>query len=51
MDLFDWELGGRNEHGVESGGGCSWVTVVLIGILVGLVMLASAFFGFLRGLL
>ncbi|WP_328301600.1 hypothetical protein OG389_30115 [Streptomyces sp. NBC_00435] len=51
MDLFDWELGGGDRADGGPGGGCSWVTAVLIGVLVLLAVLVHSFFGFLRGLL
>ncbi|MFC9704850.1 hypothetical protein ACWGQ4_09980 [Streptomyces sp. NPDC055721] len=41
MDLFDGEWGGRDDNSVDSGGSCSWVTVVMIGILVLIVILAN----------
>lgn len=50
MDFFDWELGGRDGDDAGPGGGCSWFTVVFIGILVLLAVLVHSFFGFLRGL-
>ncbi|CAM5624005.1 hypothetical protein SAVIM338S_05876 [Streptomyces avidinii] len=53
MDLFDWELGGGRGEGDASpgGGGCSWFTVVIVGVFVLLAVLVHTFFGFLRGLL
>ncbi|MFH8842932.1 hypothetical protein [Streptomyces sp. NPDC017868] len=47
MDLFDVEVGGEDEHHVGSGGGCSWVTVVLLGVAVLLAVLTSWFFDLL----
>ncbi|MFB7590075.1 hypothetical protein [Streptomyces sp. NPDC056169] len=41
MDLFDGELGGRDDSNVEAGGSCSWVTVVVIGIVVLIVVLMN----------
>ncbi|WP_202547316.1 hypothetical protein [Streptomyces sp. SID2119] len=51
MDLFDAELGGRDEPEAREGGGCSWVTVVIIGIFVLLAVLMHALFGWARDLL
>ncbi|MFH9266594.1 MULTISPECIES: hypothetical protein [unclassified Streptomyces] len=51
MDLFDAELGGRDEPSTGPGGSCSWGTVVILGILVLLAVLAHAFFGWARDLL
>ncbi|MCX4986302.1 hypothetical protein [Streptomyces sp. NBC_00572] len=50
MDLFDGELGGRDEHHVGAGGGCSWFYVVLIGLLIGVVVAMNWFFDFVRDL-
>lgn len=52
VDLFDGELGGgRDSHGVEpAGSGCSWVTVVIVGILVLLAVLVHQFVGLLWGI-
>lgn len=42
MDLFDGELGGRDDNNADVGGdGCSWVTVVIVGILVLIVVLMN----------
>ncbi|WP_329619235.1 hypothetical protein OG357_00875 [Streptomyces sp. NBC_01255] len=41
MDLFDGELGGRDDNNADVGGSCSWVTVVIVGILVLVVVLAN----------
>ncbi|MET7868234.1 hypothetical protein [Streptomyces cyaneofuscatus] len=51
VDLFDAELGGRDEPEAGDGGGCSWVTVVIIGIFVLLAVLVHALFGWARDLL
>ncbi|SCE08532.1 MULTISPECIES: hypothetical protein [unclassified Streptomyces] len=52
MDLFDAELGGRDEpEAGEGGGGCSWVTVVILGIFLLLAVLIHAFFGWAGDLL
>ncbi|MFC9034064.1 hypothetical protein [Streptomyces arboris] len=51
MDLFDAELGGRDEPEAEDGGGCSWVTVVIIGIFVLLAVLVHSLFGWAGDLL
>ncbi|MFJ7324802.1 hypothetical protein [Streptomyces cyaneofuscatus] len=51
MDLFDAELGGRDEPEAGEGRGCSWVTVVILGIFVLLAVLAHALFGWARDLL
>ncbi|WP_415959625.1 hypothetical protein [Streptomyces sp. 021-4] len=51
MDLFDAELGGRDEPEAGEGRGCSWVTVVILGIFVLLAALAHALFGWARDLL
>ncbi|MER8235026.1 hypothetical protein ACIRQY_19950 [Streptomyces sp. NPDC101490] len=50
MDLFDVEPGGRDEHHSPGGGGCSWVTLVLLGIAVGAAFLMFWFFDFVRSL-
>ncbi|MFF0473655.1 hypothetical protein [Streptomyces sp. NPDC004284] len=50
MDLFDVEVGGGDEHHVGSGGGCSWVTVVLIGVAALLAFLMNRFFDLLGGI-
>ncbi|EHM30538.1 hypothetical protein SPW_1072 [Streptomyces sp. W007] len=51
MDLFDVELGGRDEASGGPGGSCSWVTAVILGILVLLAVLVHTFFGWARDLL
>jgi len=51
VDLFDAELGGRDEPGAGPGGSCSWVTVVIIGTLVLLGVLVHTLFGWVRDLL
>jgi len=51
VDLFDAELGGRDEPEAGEGGGCSWVTVVIIGIFVLLAVLVHALFEWARDLL
>ncbi|MFE4384475.1 hypothetical protein [Streptomyces cyaneofuscatus] len=51
MDLFDAELSGRDEPEAGDGSGCSWVTVVIIGIFVLLAVLVHALFGWARDLL
>ncbi|MBW3361420.1 hypothetical protein IFE09_25985 [Streptomyces microflavus] len=51
VDLFDAELGGRDEPDAGPGGSCSWVTVVILGILVLLAVLVHSFFGWVRDLL
>ncbi|MFE7457034.1 hypothetical protein [Streptomyces sp. NPDC057554] len=48
MDLFDAGLGGRDEPEAESGGGCSWVTAVIVGIFLLLAVLIHTFFGWAR---
>nr|MDT0526042.1 hypothetical protein [Streptomyces sp. DSM 41633] len=50
MDLFDAGLGGRDEPEAESGGGCSWVTAVIVGIFLLLAVLIHTFFGWARDL-
>ncbi|MFF3837827.1 hypothetical protein [Streptomyces sp. NPDC001930] len=50
MDLFDGELGGRDEHHVDAGGGCSWFYVVLIGLAILVVVGMNWFFDFVRSL-
>ncbi|MEU4175973.1 hypothetical protein [Streptomyces sp. NPDC026589] len=51
MDLFDGELGGRDEPAGGPGGSCSWGTAVILGILVLLAVLVHTFFGWARDLL
>ncbi|MEU2071745.1 hypothetical protein [Streptomyces anulatus] len=51
MDLFDVELGGRDEPSGGPGGSCSWVTAVILGVLVLLAVLVHTFFGWARDLL
>ncbi|KPL32757.1 hypothetical protein JI76_27430 [Streptomyces anulatus] len=51
VDLFDVELGGRDEPSGGPGGSCSWVTAVILGILVLLAVLVHTFFGWVRDLL
>ncbi|WP_405929455.1 hypothetical protein OG554_29300 [Streptomyces griseus] len=51
MDLFDAELGGRDEPEAGEGHGCSWVTAVILGIFVLLAVLIHTFFGWARDLL
>ncbi|MFD4339765.1 hypothetical protein ACFWPP_21620 [Streptomyces anulatus] len=51
MDLFDVELGGRDEPSGGPGGSCSWVTAVILGILALLAVLVHTFFGWARDLL
>ena len=41
LDFFDGEWGGRDDNSVDTGGGCSWVTVVLIGIAVLILILMN----------
>ncbi|MFI9208963.1 hypothetical protein ACIGW7_12560 [Streptomyces sp. NPDC053253] len=41
MDFFDGEWGGRDDNSVDTGGGCSWVTVVLIGVAVLILILMN----------
>ncbi|WP_406055153.1 hypothetical protein OG462_05985 [Streptomyces sp. NBC_01077] len=51
MDLFDGELGGRDEHHVGAeGGGCSWFYVILIGLGILVVVAMNWFFDFVRNL-
>lgn len=50
VDLFDGELGGRDEHQVDAGGGCSWFSVVLIGLAILVVIGMNWFFDFVRSL-
>ncbi|MDX3737660.1 MULTISPECIES: hypothetical protein [Streptomyces] len=45
MDLFDGELGGRDGHGLEAGGGWSWCGVITIGFFILLAVLISWIFG------
>ncbi|MGW1203419.1 hypothetical protein [Streptomyces cyaneofuscatus] len=51
MDLFDAELGGRDEPEAGEGRGCSWVTVVILGIFALLAVLVHALFGWAGDLL
>ncbi|MFJ2026861.1 hypothetical protein ACIODW_24070 [Streptomyces sp. NPDC087897] len=45
MDLFDAEMGGRDDQGLEAGGGWSWCGVITVGVLVLLVVLVSWLLG------
>ncbi|WNF25606.1 hypothetical protein RI138_01610 [Streptomyces sp. C11-1] len=47
MDLFDGELGGRDEHETAAGGRWSWCGVIVVGVAILLAMLMSWFFGLL----
>ncbi|MET9347533.1 hypothetical protein [Streptomyces termitum] len=48
MNLFDFELGGRDDDAVDTGGhGCGWGTVLLLGFCVLLVVLMNWAFDFL----
>ncbi|MCI4043727.1 MULTISPECIES: hypothetical protein [unclassified Streptomyces] len=51
MDLFDAELGGRDEPDAGGGGGCSWVTVVILGIFALMAVLVHKVFGWTGDLL
>lgn len=51
VDLFDAELGGRDEPEAGEGRGCSWVTVVILGIFALLAVLVHALFGWAGDLL
>ncbi|WP_318211613.1 MULTISPECIES: hypothetical protein [unclassified Streptomyces] len=50
MDLFDGELGGRDGHQVDVGGGCSWFYVVLIGLVILGIVAVNWFFDFVGNL-
>ncbi|MFJ3924788.1 hypothetical protein [Streptomyces sp. NPDC090022] len=50
MDLFDGELGGRDEPGAGPGGGCSWFSVVIVGIFVLLAVLVHQFWNWVGDL-
>ncbi|MEU9677391.1 MULTISPECIES: hypothetical protein [Streptomyces] len=41
MDLFDGELGGRDDHDLDTGGGWSWCGVITVGIFILLAVLIS----------
>ncbi|GGS52536.1 hypothetical protein GCM10010221_59510 [Streptomyces parvus] len=45
MDLFDGELGGRDDQGLDTGGGWSWCGVITVGIFILLAVLISWIFG------
>ncbi|OCC10300.1 hypothetical protein [Streptomyces sp. PTY087I2] len=45
MDLFDVELGGRDDEGADAGGRWSWCGVITVGIFILLAMLISWVFG------
>ncbi|MER7854143.1 hypothetical protein ACWEJZ_02870 [Streptomyces bacillaris] len=51
MNLFDVELGGQDEPEAGDGKGCSWVTLVVLGIMVLLAVLIHTFFGWAGNLL
>ncbi len=51
MNLFDVELGGQDEPEAGDGKGCSWVTLVILGIMVLLAVLIHTFFGWAGDLL
>ncbi|MGW3301780.1 hypothetical protein ACWGA4_35605 [Streptomyces rubiginosohelvolus] len=46
MDLFDGELRGRDDQGLDTGGGWSWCGVITVGIFILLAVLISWIFGF-----
>ncbi|MFD3534063.1 hypothetical protein [Streptomyces sp. NPDC058664] len=50
MDLFDGELGGRDDHHLDTGGGCSWFYAVLIGLVVLVVVAFNWFVDLVRSL-